>query len=830
MGNRIYLYAERQGEYEMLSEAKYEVPPVWCLLLGDVIADEGGLTLRTRQKASWAALNGLLGVLEADASFSKDNHFLQALDAVRSYLAAYPTKLTVELAELFMMEADISEADFLSQTIDELRSFRSSCDPFIANKEVAGLNQLFGVETAADWLSQTGLTWWEDAYFWESRWEKQSWADYQSEKATAPVPLGDGLTAFYADGQWGLRDEDGAVLASPFADELLPFDDEVAVTGYRQGLHWGLLHRSGRVVTPAEFDVYEGIHGGIAIVQVAGRFGLLELDGQWLATPQFDDAYGFDEGLAPVSLNGKWGMLGRDGKVVIPIELDDLHSASLLKDEQASGVRLLAKQGGWGLMDEGGRWVLPPVYDAIEWKTGHAAGWQTSKDNLLGRLSPLGETWLAGEWHAIEALPLDDQGKQLAWLVEKAGLKGVVGNDGHVWLPCQFDKLKPLEAVEATVRPGCHRFWEVAEKRKSFVWDMEAGQSVLSMNGLKKVLPLIGDSAVYLLGVDKEQGEMRFYSATGKLMFPYQFQWLHDDAANPKGGWHWKGVLYLHCLVPWATGEPVEAMIGKPLSQSATFMGSVWLFADGQMVSDVDWQLPKANAGEAEACYRMAGHVENTDLVAARAWLQKAAAQGHEAAIAEYAYSLTNELAGPVDLVRARQLYESVLHRFPWAQNNFASMLQNGEGGPKDEKRAFELFRWPAERGIVVAMRNLGEAFCYGYGTSIHLPSAISWLEKAAECGDSIAARQAAALLISNHQATDTPLQKQKRQERAYRWAYMAVGDEQLASLLVLADVLFASGTPEDREEAKRLLLARQAEQPDPAIQAVLDANGWGRN
>lgn len=69
-----------------------------------------------------------------------------------------------------------------------------------------------------------------------------------------------------------------------------------------------------------------------------------------------------------------------------------------------------------------------------------------------------------------------------------------------------------------------------------------------------------------------------------------------------------------------------------------------------------------------------------------------------------------------------------------------------GEGVPRDQSRAFDYFRRPAEQGHASAQYRLGIAYAYGDGTTQDKAQAMEWYRRAALQGHSIAQRNLAIM------------------------------------------------------------------------------------
>ncbi len=121
------------------------------------------------------------------------------------------------------------------------------------------------------------------------------------------------------------------------------------------------------------------------------------------------------------------------------------------------------------------------------------------------------------------------------------------------------------------------------------------------------------------------------------------------------------------------------------------------------------------------------------DLFRARSLYEQAVGLGNMFALNNFAYMLHHGEGGPVDPVRARVFYEQAVGLgSQYAMNNLAYMLQNGDGGPVDSFRARALYERSAEAGNLFAMKNFALMLRSGLGGEINMPLAIFWINNAA--------------------------------------------------------------------------------------------------
>jgi TPR repeat protein len=161
---------------------------------------------------------------------------------------------------------------------------------------------------------------------------------------------------------------------------------------------------------------------------------------------------------------------------------------------------------------------------------------------------------------------------------------------------------------------------------------------------------------------------------------------------------------------------------------------------DGDHAGAATWLTPLAEAGDAEAQYRLGialaqgreygpmGGAEGVD------WLERAALQGHEAAVLRLAYGhqhWNNHPFHRAELVR--WLEYGVEAGFPWAMGWLAGYLRDGTSGytDQDQDRARMLYQRAAQAGYSHALLPLAEMVMAGEGGPVDGAHALALMEAA---------------------------------------------------------------------------------------------------
>ncbi len=131
----------------------------------------------------------------------------------------------------------------------------------------------------------------------------------------------------------------------------------------------------GNIVLPANYSEAGDFHDGLAAVKFRGekdpksgtypkkegqKWGFINKLGETILPPVYTETGQFNNGVAPVIIDGQGALINKKGETIatsrsssIPIQLGDFYEMS-------------AKDFRTGVMDNKGKFVVPPIYDRIE--------------------------------------------------------------------------------------------------------------------------------------------------------------------------------------------------------------------------------------------------------------------------------------------------------------------------------------------------------------------------------------------------------------------------------------------------------------------------------
>src|SRR5262249_18524491 len=126
---------------------------------------------------------------------------------------------------------------------------------------------------------------------------------------------------------------------------------------------WSYVGLDGKLlVDPPPFDNLYGFDGGYAWVQQDGKWGIIDTTGRFTVAPKFDGRGPTRAGLYQARLNGR--DLGSDAAAQKHPKPPVTHFRPPEALDCGHGVRLIERDGRWGIADQGAD-LIPPRHRAI---------------------------------------------------------------------------------------------------------------------------------------------------------------------------------------------------------------------------------------------------------------------------------------------------------------------------------------------------------------------------------------------------------------------------------------------------------------------------------
>lgn len=206
-----------------------------------------------------------------------------------------------------------------------------------------------------------------------------------------------GYASVNLNGRWGYISEDGSVSIEPRFNEAYDFDaNGTAMVCVSE--KWGIINTQGNYVIDPIYDNMRTSNNGLIEVWLNGCCGLIDSKGNVVVEPKYDDI-GFpnENGIIRVEVDGKSGFIDSNGNYVLEPVFDifftseygpaavrvddkwgyvDLSTATVVIEPifdsagkfDEYGLASVEYNGGLGLINTEGEFVVDPIYDYIRFE------------------------------------------------------------------------------------------------------------------------------------------------------------------------------------------------------------------------------------------------------------------------------------------------------------------------------------------------------------------------------------------------------------------------------------------------------------------------------
>jgi hypothetical protein len=171
----------------------------------------------------------------------------------------------------------------------------------------------------------------------------------------------DGLARVVVDGKYGLVNLKGEYVVRPKYSYIEEFDEN-GLSIVRLGksrIRYGLMDRSGRVITNKSYKEIQPFQEGLSAVKYKGEYGFVNVDGELVIPAIYSKVANFQEGRAAVQRNGLCGYIDKAGEEVVHLEF----SKCLDFDKGKAVVYKGYRRGG--LIDLNGNYIIEPSLNRL---------------------------------------------------------------------------------------------------------------------------------------------------------------------------------------------------------------------------------------------------------------------------------------------------------------------------------------------------------------------------------------------------------------------------------------------------------------------------------
>lgn len=173
-----------------------------------------------------------------------------------------------------------------------------------------------------------------------------------------------GLSKVEKGGKYGLIDKSGKIITPIIYDEISDFNEGLAAVGIND--KWGFINKQGKVIIPLQFDYCQNFSEAMARVNLNSKMGYIDKTGKVVIPIQYHYAADFSNGTATVELNGENSEINKIGKVVAPLKRFDKNIYEHV-NEFSEDLAVVKLNNKYGFIDKTGKIVIPIAlpYDMV---------------------------------------------------------------------------------------------------------------------------------------------------------------------------------------------------------------------------------------------------------------------------------------------------------------------------------------------------------------------------------------------------------------------------------------------------------------------------------
>lgn len=179
----------------------------------------------------------------------------------------------------------------------------------------------------------------------------------QSKPAVGEINLfSSGLVAVEKDGKYGYIDRTGKTIIQFLYDDATPFYNDLAVVEVNGKMH--VINKKGENILNDSYDRLQiDKETGNIFYRSNSKWGLMDKTGKVITDALYDQLYEFSEGRALVKSGSSYGFIDSKGKTVISIEYKYAESFS-------NGLALVRNdENKYGYIDKNGKVIIDYLYD-----------------------------------------------------------------------------------------------------------------------------------------------------------------------------------------------------------------------------------------------------------------------------------------------------------------------------------------------------------------------------------------------------------------------------------------------------------------------------------
>ena len=180
---------------------------------------------------------------------------------------------------------------------------------------------------------------------------------------------GEGVYAVKLNNKWGFINSEGKEMTSIKYDNYGVFSEGIICVKSKD--KWGYINSQGKEIIKIKYENAGDFKDGRAQVSVDYKERLIDKYGKEIIPPIYAEIQRLDNGFAYVGVNSSsvfymWGVVNENtGKLITPLKYQQTYRARFFYDTKKI-ARITTSDNKVGIINENGKIIIPPIYEAID--------------------------------------------------------------------------------------------------------------------------------------------------------------------------------------------------------------------------------------------------------------------------------------------------------------------------------------------------------------------------------------------------------------------------------------------------------------------------------
>ena len=168
-----------------------------------------------------------------------------------------------------------------------------------------------------------------------------------------------GLSAVKKNNYWGFIDKNGRTIIPFQYDSVLNFINQIALV--KIDSKWGMINKKNEFIIEPRYESVNGFIFGISVATYQNEKCIIDTSGKEYSN-DFEEIICLNHNLSTAKKKGKWGVIDHRGNIISTVKYDN---PILSQNTKKSFFGLINKDDKFGIINELGEGIVPPIFDRI---------------------------------------------------------------------------------------------------------------------------------------------------------------------------------------------------------------------------------------------------------------------------------------------------------------------------------------------------------------------------------------------------------------------------------------------------------------------------------